>query len=387
MNTRYNRAIGAFILGIGLLTGCIFDSRKPHEDPQRYVTIGDASHIPMELDFVPTLVDSGLNLVWINVGLGSSMGHLLEQTHLDSSGAFVGSSKLDYGDTLFITSPRVSVYGLHGQITVWIRNFSGGTPNEVEVQLGNGFHPGVFPMYPIDAGIRIARHVTTLALPGDEYLLGIEGTTDTARTESLWLQRYDALRKPKGEPWQLSGLPASSAPELVLMPTGGWTAIWTHSGTDSGRIVWQRFDSEGQPAGATGTRQLPGGSSPETTIRADALPDGRILIQARSGSFVPFLIGADGVPEADWLNAGDWQGATLVPDTLRHRFYGLRQGKLSRLDTAFQVQATLSLPVSLTWPPNLAVMPGGKLVLLGHRDMSRPIEERRALLVYTVDPF
>jgi hypothetical protein len=383
MEVRFDRAMVACIAGIGLLTGCIFDSRKPHES-LRYVELGDGTGAPMEMDFTPTPANTGLMLMWTNTSTGSVNANRVEYTYLDSMG-FNASSDLNYNDSSNLASPRISPLRTRGYIAVWIRNIPGETANEVAVDITDGNSTSPEPQHPGFGELRTARRVTSLTLPDDGYLLGVEGV-DTSGMERLWVQRFDPKGKPEGEPWLSGGVPAPGALELVLLPDGGWTVMWTQSGTNGSRVNWQRFDPDGKPAGDPRTRLLSTGSS-DMTLRAEHLAAGRILVQARSGKFPPFIIGADGEAETGWPDAGGWEGGMLAADTLRQLVYGLRDGKLFRLDSAFRVQATRELPSLLEWPPALALMPRGKIALIGHGDAGRSAEERRSFLVHTIDPF
>jgi hypothetical protein len=391
MTPRYAHLALVSALAAGGLAGCLFDSRSPAaDDPvrERYTVLGhDSDDVALEMDFAPELYDSGLTFLWTETPKGKPAASRFAYLNLDSAGYSKSEGQESYPvDTVAYFSPRISAFPFHGTAQAWIEAGSGPLPANAVYALLEPSPLGRGNKERLAIGnLHEAHALAVLALPDTGFVIGASGA-DSSGGRGIWIQRFDDRMRPVGEAWFLPSTSTHGAPELARLPEGGWMAAWIREEGGRNEVAWQAFDAEGHATGATRSRAAEGLIA-ATCLRLEPLPGARILVQARTGTLAPFVLGKDGEAEAT-PPFPQGQAATHMAADLRHdRLYGILQGKLARMDFAFRVQATRGLPGMVGTDPAVAVLPSGKIALIDHGDATRPPAERRAFLTRIIDPF
>jgi len=307
--------------------------------------------------------------------------------------------------------PRVAVNAGGGFVVVWT-DLAGGPPGDGVAIFGRRYAPDGLPAAPpffVNTATAVSQQKPAVAMaPSGEFVVvwhaWLQAGSDTSDA-SIQGQRFAADGAPLGGQFQANALITGrqSSARVAAAPDGGFVVVWTSevsggSDTDSTSIQGRRFDADGVPLGA----QFQVNSyTPNAQKQADVAVrgDGSFLVAwSSSGSS-----GSDGSDDAvlaqryepDGTPAGDefqinvhttgnqhLPAVAAAPDGFVVAWHSYASAgtdagasvQVRSVDAQGgfagpELQVNTYTPGDQTWP-NVAVAPGGDLVVVWQSDGS-----------------
>ena len=204
-------------------------------------TTNNAQYAPA----VTTLSDGGWVITWTGTGVGDGQGIFCQR--YDKSGSPVGEETAVNSTTEQPQAmPSVAALSDGGWLVAWTGNGA------------NDSH-GIFTQRYDATGTPIGTETQVITSTEDEIYPSVTGLSDggwVASWESngqLFSQRYDADNHPAGSEVLVSQTCRQHSSSTTALSDGGWVVSWYEvdaQATYIGRTVLQRYDSDGDPAGA-----------------------------------------------------------------------------------------------------------------------------------------